>query len=357
MLKRAAAMFLVCAGMAMMMSCVNNTSNRYLYAAQPSPNQIIAYREDPNSGVLDQLTISPITAGQGVRSIVIHPSNKFLYAANSFEDDVSLYDTSSSGALTEVGQRMPTGTTPTLIVMDKAGQFLYVANAGSRDISVFSIDPGTGMLTAVAGSPFPIGAGALNMQVSPSGNFLYVSVGVGGSPGTIEIWSLSSGSLTFVTATPVGTTPQGLVIDSTGTFLYAANFGDNSISELSIGSDGTLTTVATIGAGLGILSSPVDLLIDNSGKYLYVANAGANTVVAYSISNGSLALLPTSFSAGTNPSPSFLATDKSGHYLFVGNNSNPAIQSFNLDPNSGILTSVQSYSLGGNATTSIALSP
>jgi 6-phosphogluconolactonase (cycloisomerase 2 family) len=361
MLKKAAAMFLVCAGMAIMVSCTNSRSNRYLYAALPTPNNIVVYREDPNSGVLSTLSISPITAGQGVRSLVIHPSNKFMYAVNSFENDVSLYTLSDSGALTEMGTRQPTGTSPQLAVMDSAGQFLYVINSGSDNISSFSIDASSGTLTPVVGSPFPIGAQAINMRVSPSGNFLYVSVGVGigGSGGSIEIWNLSSGALSQnIDVVQAGTTPSGMAIDSSGSQLYVSNFGDNSISIYPINANGDLGTPNTIGAGLGVLSSPVALLIDNSGKFLYVANESSSTVVAYSIaSDGSLALLPSSYSIGANSQPSSLATDASGNYLFVTNIASPAIQSFSRDTASGVLTFVQSYSLAGNAATSMALSP
>jgi 6-phosphogluconolactonase (cycloisomerase 2 family) len=372
MLKKAAAMFLLCASMAISMGCANK-SDRFLYAAIPDANQINAYREDPNSGVLDQLTVSPITAGQGVRSLAIHPSNKFLYAANALEDDVSLFDTSSSGALTEVGTRQSTGTTPSLLVVDNPGQYLYVSNLASNNISSFSIDSGTGALTCVSSSttvpcsPFPIGSGALNMKVAPSGNFLYVSVAVGvaGSTGSIEVWPLSAGALTpgtsgeFPQVVPAGTSPYGMAIDPSGNYLYVANFGDNSISEYTINSDGSLTPIATVGAGLGILSGPVNLVVNNTGTYLYVANETASTVVTYAIdsTNGSLSLIPTDYAATANATPSFLALDAGGNYLYVGNNSNPQIESFSVDANTGGLTAVASYPQGGNATTSIALTP
>jgi 6-phosphogluconolactonase len=357
MLKKAAAMFLLCASMAICVSCANK-SNLYVYAALPSPDQISAYREDPNSGVLTILAVSPIAAGQGVTALAIDPSNKFLYAANSFEDDVSVYQISGSGSLTEATSRYPTGTTPTLLVMDKAGQYLYVANAGSNNISSFSIDASKGTLTPVAGSPFPIGTGAINMRVAPSGNFLYVTVGVGGSPGSVEIWTLRAGALQSANIQAVGTNPAGIAIDPSGAHLYTANFGDNSISIFAINSDGSLTPVATVGAGLGILSGPVALLIDSTGKFLYVANETSSTVVAYSIgTDGSLALLPTSYSVATNSTPSSLAIDSAGRYLFVGNNVNPAIESFTRDTVGGVLTVVASYPLNGSIPTSIAVSP
>ena len=68
MLKKAAALLLVCASMAMWLSC-GATSSRYLYAAIPGTNEIVVYREDPNSGILTQLAGSPVTAGSAVQSI------------------------------------------------------------------------------------------------------------------------------------------------------------------------------------------------------------------------------------------------------------------------------------------------
>jgi 6-phosphogluconolactonase len=365
MLKKVAAMFLLCASMAIFNGC-SNKSNRFLYAAIPNANEINAYREDPNAGVLDELTVSPVVAGQGVRSLAIHPSNKYLYAANAFEDDISVYDISSTGALTEVVPntgRVPTGTTPSLLTVDPAGQYLYVSNLASNNISSYSIDS-TGALTPVPGSPFQVGSGVLNMKVSPSGNFLYVSVAVGvvGLTGSIEVWPLSNGALVTpssgIQIISTGTSPYGMAIDSSGNYLYVSNFGDDSISEYSIGSDGSLTSIATVGAGLGILAGPVNILVNNAGTYLYVANETASTVVAYAIdsSNGSLALLPTDYSATVNASPSFLAMDATGNYLFVGNTSNPQIESFSVDTSTGVLTAVYSYPQG-NATTSIALTP
>jgi 6-phosphogluconolactonase len=364
MLKRAAAMFLLGMSMAILAGCAK-TSTHFLYAALPNENQINAYREDPNSGILDQLAISPITAGEGVRSLLIHPSGKFMYAANSFEDDISLYTLSSAGAITEVTPRAPTGTTPSLLAMDPAGQYLYVANIGpgyTQNISSFSIDSSSGVLTAVLGSPFQTGATPLNMQVSPSGNFLYVTVGEnqsGGTVGSVEVWSLSAGVLSqIVQVEPAGTTPSGLAIHPNGQYLYTANFGDNSISEFTVNSDGSLTPLATVAAGPGILSSPAALLINKAGTYLYVVNESSSTVVAYSIgSDGSLALLSSSYSVVTNSEPSFITSDASGLFFYVGNNVNPSIQLFSVNTGTGVMTAVTSYSLGGNAATSLALTP
>jgi 6-phosphogluconolactonase (cycloisomerase 2 family) len=364
MLKKAVALFLVCVGLAVGLSC-GKTTSRYLYAAIPTASQILVYREDPNSGVLTPLATSPFTAGQGVQSIVIHPSGQFLYAANSSLDNISLFKIDSQGALTEQTPRTNAGTTPALLVMDPAGSYLYVANAESNDVWVFSITSSTGVLAAV-GAPTPLGLTPLNMALS-KGGFLYVTGA--GSPGYVEVFSLSAGVLTLVQVQQAGTNPYGLAIDPKGLYLYTANFGDNSISEFSIGSStspepGGLTELpgSPVGVpnGTGNASPvPIALLVDNSGQYLYVANEGSANLSAYAVgSGGGLTLLSSNYSITTGAQPSLIASDPSGQYLFVANqkSGSTAIESFSLATSDGALSEVGSYSVPATAA-SIAVAP
>lgn len=356
MQKKAGAVLLACASVAIGVSC-GTTNSRYVYATIPASNEIVEYREDPNSGVLTQLADSPIPAGQGVQAIVIHPSKKFLYTANSGATptgNVSLYTISTGGSLTEVTPRTNVGSVPTLLAIDTSGSFLYVGNSVSNDISVFSINSGTGALTPVAqlsGTTAQIGTTPLNMALSPSGNFLYVTVQA--SLGYIEVFPLTKGVIGRPKVGPfqAGMNPFGLAIDSSGKHLYTANTTDNSISEFTISSsNGSLTPLQNSPIGQTFIS-PVALLIDKTGKYLYVANQGSTNLSAYSIgSDGALTVL-TSSPFGTGSNPSFISEDPSGNYLFVGNQgSSAAVQSFSLQSSTGTLTSVQSYTVPGTAT-------
>lgn len=366
MLKKAAALFAICAGLCLFLSC-GQTINNYLYAALPAVSEIVAYREDPNSGFLTVLSISPITAGPSVQSLAIHPSRKFLYAANSGENDVSLFDTSLDGVLAEVTPRTLVGTVPTLLVMDPGGKYLYVANSASNNISILSIDAKTGKLAQVKGSPFQVGVSPLNMTLAPSGKFLYIT----GSavPGALLAFSINQPSSTctdflcLIQLTPVGTNPYGLAIATPGgkgqSYLYAANSSpDNSISEFSIDSKtGKLTPLP--GSPIGeAFSSPTSLLVTSSNNYLYVANEASGNLAAYAIDAkaGGITLLQNSPFA-TNPQPIAIASDILGKYLFVGNQgSSASIESFLFEGNSGTLTEVHSNTVAATAT-SIVVTP
>jgi 6-phosphogluconolactonase len=56
---------------------------------------------------------------------------------------------------------------PTSVAVDPSGKFAYVANAGDNTVSGYTINPATGALTAIAGSPFAEGAEPFSVAVDP----------------------------------------------------------------------------------------------------------------------------------------------------------------------------------------------
>ena len=96
------------------------------------------------------------------------------------------------------------------------------------------------------------------MQISPSGNFLYVS-GPRQPTGVVAVFSVNAGFLTFVNFTPTADNdPSGLAIDPTGSYLYTANAAASSISIYCLRSRSmhappntpTPTRVTTIGSAI-----------------------------------------------------------------------------------------------------------
>ncbi len=370
MLQKVVMLALVFAAIAAGVGC-GNTSSHYVYATMPAANELAAFREDPNSGVLTELAGSPYTVGDGVRSIVIHPSGQFMYAVNpgiaaNNENDISLFDIASDGEVTEIFPRTPLGSTvslPQLLVMDPAGAYLYVMNAGSDNISIFSIDSSTGGLTQVPNSPVSLGQiTPLNMQVTPDGNFLYVTTVGTQITGEIVGYSLNAGQLTLIGVTQSdGLNPAGLVIDPKGAYLYAGNnaASSSSISIFSIGSNGALTEVPGSPLNDSGYSSPIWMTFDPNGQYLYVANEASNNVTAYSIDSttglpSALTTSTTTNAFATESEPFFIALDPTGDYLFVGNQLAPAgIQVFTVS--SGTLTVIKNYPVGNTVSSIVVL--
>jgi 6-phosphogluconolactonase len=140
---------------------------RFLYVTA-SPG-VFAYTIDANSGALTAIAGSPFKAGNAPLSLVITPSNKFLYETN--DTDPTTYGFSidqNTGVLTAIaGSPFSTwsGNAPVADNMTIAveGKFLYIANRGT-----FSLDPDTGAL-AKASSFVPGDWPVIN----PTGNFLW----------------------------------------------------------------------------------------------------------------------------------------------------------------------------------------
>jgi DNA-binding beta-propeller fold protein YncE len=82
---------------------------------------------------------------------------------------------------------------------DPAGNFLYVTNFADGTVSVFAIDPATGELTAISGSPFGAGAGAVSVAIDPAGTFAYVA---NETAATISAFSISSATGTLTPVRP-----------------------------------------------------------------------------------------------------------------------------------------------------------
>src|SRR5258708_40302814 len=69
-------------------------------------------------------------------------------------------------------------------------------------------------------------------------------------------------------------------------YAYAANEGDNSVSEYTLGSDGSLAPMSTAAAATG--SGPRSLAVDPSGRFAYVTNAAGGNISQFTIgANGS----------------------------------------------------------------------
>ena len=129
---------------------------KFLYTADRSANTITTFSISSGTGLLTR--IGATGAGSTVWALTTDPAGNLLFSANQVSSNVSAYTIShTTGALNQVANS-PFGTggvNPQTIAVDPTGQFLFVANAAGS-IAVFSIIPGTGQLTALAGSPYTI---------------------------------------------------------------------------------------------------------------------------------------------------------------------------------------------------------
>ena len=129
---------------------------------------------DPNPGTLQLIgtvTVASASTGSAPESIVVDPSGRFVYVADSGVHAVIPYSIDqTTGALTAVltgtgaGAAVGVGEQPIAVTVDPTGQFAYVIDALSNTMTTFSIDQSTGELTAV-GLPVATGIAPSSMVI------------------------------------------------------------------------------------------------------------------------------------------------------------------------------------------------
>jgi 6-phosphogluconolactonase len=145
----------------------------FVYVANKGDNNVSAYSINPTTGALKPVAGSPFPAGNTPLSIAVG-GLRFVYVTNeitsnfSFNGNVSAYRINpTTGALTPVaGSPFPAGNTPISIAVEPSGRFVYVANDGDNNVSAYRIGE-NGALTPVPGSPFAAGAGPRSVAVAP----------------------------------------------------------------------------------------------------------------------------------------------------------------------------------------------
>ncbi len=252
-----------------------DSAGKFLFLAHANLNGIFVFTRDANTGALILVPGSPFAAGANPFHVTVHPSANFLYASNSNDPmgSISAYVIDpTTGALTEIaGSPFATQAGfpgPSRLAIEPGGKFLYVGLGGSVNanhfVAAFSIDPSTGALTPVPGSPFSTGRGSFSVAVDQSGMYLYTA---NAFDNTISAFAIDTGTgaLSSVSGSPfttgaVGGFPFALALDPAGMFLYTANQGSDNISGLSIDvTTGALTLIS--GSPFAGVTNPFDLTI------------------------------------------------------------------------------------------------
>ena len=281
------------------------------------------------------------------------------------------------------------------------GKFLFVTNpfdnTGNGSLAAFTINPGSGALTAAAGSPYtPTESQPYNLAVDPSGLYLYVTdaqsalistdaIGAGGAltldvstastgaatnfpygvaidpagpyvfagsdnlhvNGTLEAYAANAGVLTPVTGVlgtstyRSGNVPYQLAVDPVNALLFAANYFDGDIVVDSIGAGGQLTAVAgspfPFQAGLPT-NQPYAMAVYPKGGFLYVTDSVANSVDEYSYgANGTLGKWII-YEVGA--APKGITIDPTGSFLYVSNSGDGTVSAFTINATTGELTGI-----------------
>lgn len=391
-------------------------SSRFLYGS--TDGKVYAFTLNPTSGVPAPVAGSPFSTLSTpffypIAKVAYDPTGSFAYAPNAYLPEIQEFTINkTTGALTKpVSIRTEDGPTALLFTTGTANvkyvpKFAYAANSGSNSISEYSIGA-TGALTEVIGSPLTDTNGPNSVTTTLSGNFVYTvnqnhtlsgySVGSSGaltkissspfsgfqkpiaaivdpsdaslvvldqgtSPTIGVIWTLtiaSDGSLTVLGNPGVTrTTFSAFAMDPTGSFLFVADSGANTLTS---GGKGDTGVYGIGGPPSATGTNPVAVAVRPIGDYVYVANSGSNNVSAFRINdgtNGNLGSLTkvtgSPFAAGT--APSAILAEPSGKFLYVANSGSDTISAFKINATTGALAKITGTFSTGTAPDSLSVS-
>jgi 6-phosphogluconolactonase (cycloisomerase 2 family) len=151
--------------------------------------------------------------------------------------------------------------------------------------------------------------------------------------------NLTSGALTPVAGSPfvTGGSPNGLVVDHTGTHVYSAETQPNEVSGFSINATtGALTPVVGSPFAANFAVQPIRTpVMDAEGNRLHVANGTNVDCFLLDHSTGGLTELGLSI---TNGGAIALALDGPDDFLYALDNVDNQIEVFSIAPSNGALT-------------------
>ncbi len=254
--------------------------------------------------------------------------DNFLYVSNGGSNTVSGFSIDPmTGVLTPVpGSPFATGGAsgglgiPLAVSVDNS--FLYAAHGGSSNIRVFGINF-DGSLTAIGGLVPAGGVGPDGIKTVPGCDFLLVALPNNGPDGAVAMFDIAAdGTITPVPGSPFlvpgvgGSVATNVDVDCAGTTAAVgeATFGSTTVALMFIDHTAkTLTPIALLNPPLGQNSNVA--LFGVGDAYLYVTNQFSNTVTVIKLDD----LSALSFTAGGfDQQPAGEATNQAGTHLYTG---------------------------------------
>lgn len=271
---------------------------------------ISAFAIDLTDGTLKLLN-SVSSGGKGPAHLSVHPSGKFVLAANYFGGSVVVLPIRPDGSLGpasdfkkdegKIGPTKATNAPPGsfaisghdlahahMIEADPSGRFVLHVDLGLDKIYLWKFDDEKGLLSPndPASVSLPPGDGPRHFHFHPNGRWLY-SLQEEGSTIVLFDYDSAHGKLSqrkTISSLPPGFAGSnfcsGILVSGDGRFVYAGNRLHDSIGIFSIGENGELTFVAdewTRG------DYPRSFNFDPTGKFLYSCNQRGDNIAVFRV--------------------------------------------------------------------------
>jgi 6-phosphogluconolactonase len=292
-------------------SNVVTVANPSFLAIAPSGRVLYAVDEQKDGGVnaLDLTGAAPRTInrqssrGAGPTHLCVHPSGRYVLAANYDSGSVVVLPVRADGALSpasDLAQHAGTGPDPDRqdgphahqIVPAPSGAFVHAVDLGTDTVYAYQLDDASGRLTPRGEVRLRAGSGPRHLAFHPDGRFAYVTTELGN---TVVTCGYANGVLTPGREQPATTAssngernyPAEVVVSPDGRYVYVSNRGADNIAVFAVGADGQLTPSSTTPCGG---KYPRYIGLSAGGDFLFSANQKSNTVTSFAVDKSTGAL-------------------------------------------------------------------
>jgi 6-phosphogluconolactonase len=312
---------------------------------------IYAFDFDAATGELSHRRLAATTPSPSW--IAIHPSKRFLYAANEVTDfngnsgSISAFAVDAgSGNLAPLNKVSSEGAGPAYLSIDATGRFAFVANYVGGSIAVIpilssgalgsptDIHRDTGSLGAAQATGAPKGSFAISGHDAPHAHMIaadqqnrfVLATDLGQDRIYVYRFDATSGKLTPAplpfASLPSGDGPRHFAFHPSGRWLYSIQEEASTVAcfayDAKTGSLAPLGTVSTLPPDFAGTSFASEILVSADGRFLYAANRLHDTIAVFSIaSGGTLRRIGEVSTMGDYPSQCRI--DPTGNFLFACN--------------------------------------
>jgi 6-phosphogluconolactonase len=335
------------------------------YTTKTESKGIYAYEFDSDAGKLAPKGVAAETRDPSW--VVVHPSGKFLYAANEAgkASTVSAFAIEAkSGKLTLASQLPALGEDPCYLSFDRTGKYVFVANYTSGNVVVFPInaDGKLGAATANVRDEGKLGPNKERQNgphahwIEPYANNGWVYVAdLGLDRVFIYYFDVSKGTLAIpptpgpkhpfaqdALAVRPGTGPRHVAIlrskKDFRQFVYVLGELDSTVTVFTNSIEGFFSPfqkVLMLPKGFAGRNDAAEIAVHPNGKFLYTSNRGHDSMAVFAIDpgEGTLTLMANAPTRGKEPR--HFAIDPSGKYLLAENQFSNNIVVFKIDAATG----------------------
>jgi 6-phosphogluconolactonase (cycloisomerase 2 family) len=273
---------------------------------------------------------------------------RWLYATNAGSNQVSVF--AIEGGRLNLVDVQPSGGSYPVSVAERGNRVYVLNSAGTSTVTVFQLTPGGQLValpkeTRLIGTDAPlvgnqpnVGKTPAQVQVSPDGRWLAVSVKNAGAKGWFELFALDRAGVPAtdpVISPSNDPQPFGFDFDDRG-YLVTSQAAGSAASSYSVGRDGTLSAVSADVAN----GQAAACWLTVSGRFAFTANAGKGDISAYRIGrNGSLTLLGSGVAGKleAGAAPTDIKASADGAFIYVGNSLGGNVDTFLVLPDGHLL--------------------